>query len=252
MTAQRYFALLLLLQAASTAAQEDSERWLSADLGVGVWKYDFEGTIATDPTGVDLQIDLGLGDDTDQQYFLDLRFAHPLVPNLRFEHSTVVTSGARDLGRDVVFAGVGYPAPAGLRSRLTYQDNHLTAYYPALRLGDFSVDLGLGVKAAESGFNLRSTFTRAETEFDETFPMLFVGLDFAMLSGWSLSARMHALAGGDNRVLDGSVALNWKSPWPLGIQFGYRHLRLELEDTGDYQEADLNIFGAFGNLTYRF
>ncbi|MEM6709628.1 MAG: TIGR04219 family outer membrane beta-barrel protein [Pseudomonadota bacterium] len=243
-------ALVILVLAAGSVWAD--ERAVTVDLGVGAWKYDFDGTIATDPTGVDLQIDFGLGDDTDQQYFIDVSFAQRWMPNLRFEHSTVVGTGARDLGRDVVFGGISFPAPAGLRSRLTYQDNHLTAYFPVLKQGDLTVDLGLGVKRAESGFRVNSTFNQIETAFDETLPMVFLGVDVQLLSGWSINARTHALFWGDQQVIDGSATLSWESPWRLGLQMGYRHVQFQLEETGDYSATDFEILGPFASVTYRF
>ncbi len=159
--------------------------------------------------------------------------------------------GGIEIERDVVLAGVSFIPPGAVESTFDLKMTDAILYY---RLLDTSLnfDLGLGVRKIDGSASISGGVYLAEVEFDGTTPMLYAAAEWELLSGFWMAASAQASTWKGDDQIDYSGALGWNSDLGLGVEVGYRYVRLELDELGDVDTAKLIVDGPFAALNYRF
>ena len=219
--------------------------------GYGSWHHDSTGDISSAGDGLDLEADLALGDDEDDVYYIELEHSLPLLPNIRAQHSSYGSDGAAEAGRTLVFNDLTLNPPAGFETDIFVEQTDLILYYKLLD-SVVGLDVGIGARSAEGEVTIRSSLASTEVDFDETLPLLYTRVRMDLLGGWWASADVMGMSYDGNELLDGSALLGWQSPWGLGLEAGYRWVRLRLDEVGDIDEAAIDFQGPYAALNFRF
>ena len=244
-------ALLGALLGALLVPNARAETLFGVYAGAGTWHQDSEGHIQSNGTQVDTKQDMGLGDDNGTVLFVAIEHPVPIVPNLRVQHAEVGMNGGIEIERDVVLDGVTFRPPGSVETTFDLEMTDAIAYYRLLDSA-LSLDLGLAARKLEGSASIAGGVYRAEVEFDGTLPMLYAAAEWDLLSGfWMAANAMGATYKGDE-FLDFSAMLGWNSDLGLGVEFGYRYVRLNLDELGDVEDAKLIVDGPFAALNYRF
>ncbi len=252
MAARRILARLVVAAATTIFAHGVSaETLFGIYAGAGTWHQNSEGHIQSNGTRVDTKQDMGLGDDDGN--VLAVAFEHPIpfVPNLRLQQADIGMQGGLEIERDVVLAGVSFIPPGTVDSTFDLKMTDAILYYRLLDTA-LNLDLGLAARRIDGSASISGGVYLAEVEFDGTIPMLYAAVEWDLLSGFWMAANAQAANWKGEDFLDYSGALGWNSDLGLGVEVGYRYMRLKLDELGDVESANLIVDGPFAALNYRF
>ncbi|AZZ91211.1 TIGR04219 family outer membrane beta-barrel protein [Hahella sp. KA22] len=217
--------------------------------GVSGWNADFTGDVQSGSESVDLENDLGLGDDTFIQGYVAFEHFVPGLPNLRLQYTELSQNGQGTLTK--TFDGVTFTGDVDTDVDLTHTD--LIAYW---RLLDnvVSLDLGLQARIFDGEITIKqkgASTNESTTAIDEVVPMLYgaVGVDLP-LTGLSVGASLAGLKYSDNRMLDVAARINYEIE-VVGVELGWREMQLELDDVSDV-DADVDIGGPYLGVSVHF
>ena len=247
----RLFTLAVTMLALSgVPAHADTVFGLYA--GVGAWKQNYGGDIASGGSAIDVEDDLGFDNDTTNFFYAALEHPVPQLPNLRVQYSELDLDQAATLTRDIDLNGISFPAGTEIGSIVDVTQIDAAFYYEFLD-NVVSLDLGIAVRYLDGELAITSADDFSPVEFQGVLPLLYgkARVDLP-LSGFWLGAEISGADLDGNSLIDGNLVVGWESPFRIGIEAGWRTYRLELDDFDDVDSADLDVSGPFAAINLHF
>ncbi len=244
----RIWTVLCLL---ALAAPGHADTLFGIYAGYGTWHHDSTGDITAGTDAIDVEEDISLGDDQDDLYYLAVEHGVPFLPNVRAQHMSYSSNGVAEAGRTIEFNGLTFQPPTAIETDISVQQTDLILYYEVLD-NVVSWDVGLGARQIDGSVKMGSSLARTTIDFDGTIPIAYTRFRMELLAGWWASADAMGVSYQDNELLDGSVMLGWESPYGLGLEAGFKWVRLRLDDLDDVTAAQLDFQGPYAALNYHF
>jgi outer membrane protein len=167
---------------------------LGSDIRIGEWQQSHQG--------------IAMGED-EAQHFVSVTLEHmlPMVPNVKLAY---VEIGAE---------------------HLSFNKTQYTAYYEILDNTLASVDVGIGVSKYTDGDYFAQSFS-------DSVPHVYASTEIGLpYTGLSLYSEAYYVGFSGNHTSDVSLALRYSVDFTavdIGIELGYRHIRLDVEDIGGF------------------
>lgn len=233
-----------------SAAQSDTLFGLYA--GAGAWQQDYSGVVDSGTSMVDLEDDLGLGNDNSMVLYAAMEHGLPLLPNLRGQFLKLDVQGNNILSRTIDFNGETFSAtePLGTIIDLTQRDAVL--YYQVIDQA-VSFDFGMVVSLMKGSVEMASQAERSEAKFNEVVPMLFMKMraDIPRTGFW-LGAQAQGVTYDGNKVAEFDAQIGWESKAGIGFEAGYRAVQIEFNNFDDIDHAEIDVQGPYAAINYHF
>lgn len=229
---------------------------LGVTLGADYWNYDISGSARykTKNAGDDIDVndDLGYDDDSLTSYYIALEHPLPVLPHVRLRRTDIEDSADGRLSKSITYGGITFNASEAVASDVQLDQTDITLYYEVLD-NIVDLDLGLNVKYLDIDATLHGAVSGTESaDVSAWVPMLYAGAGVDLpLTGLGLDAEVAAIGYQGSRLYDVSVAARYTTPWFLGVQLGYRKLKLDLDDIDDIT-ADIEFDGPYAGAYLRF
>ncbi len=252
MQPSRLFTFALLLLPALPALADS----LGLAAGASYWYYDLSGTAryrSSNPADdINLRNDLGYGSDQVTSVFVRLEQPVPMVPNIRLAVTDLDSSANGRLSRSVSYGGRVFSASEAVASHIRLNQADVTLYYSPL---DNWVDLDLGIdaKRVELDVDLDGSLSGHQSAHVQGWvPMLYAGVGADLpLTGLSLGLDGAWIGYQGSRFYDYRAEVRYRTPWRVGVQAGYRAIRLDLNDF-DGASSNLEFSGPYAGLHLAF
>ena len=203
------------------------------------------------------------GDETQNAFHIAVEHPFPLIPNIKVRRTSLDTQGNINLTQPFTFGGQAFSADTSLSTNIDVTHTDLILYYELLDNNLFSFDFGLNGKYIDGDILAQGLDDTVGLEadigtgnFSGIVPLLYskvqIGVPF---TGWGAYAEGSFLAIDGNTLYDYQVALSYalvgNFAVDVGLEFGYRSLRLELDDVDDIT-TDLDFDGVFAGIEIHF
>jgi len=233
--------------AAAPAAQ-------AMDFGAHLWSFETKGDFQYDGDEWSADSRDGFNLDRTQDGVVWANFRHPLpiLPNVKVMHTRVGPDGTGTVSANRDFGGFTFGADEDVAADLTLDQTDITLYYNPLKyMPTVDLDLGLNIKYIDGDAELRSRTTgeRERTSFSGALPMAYARGGFDLpFTGLSAEAVGSLISYDGHRLEDLRAGLRYELNAGLGIEGGYRRVRLKLDDLDDV-DADLRMEGPYIGLS---
>ena len=239
--------LSLLIGTFSTSVWAD---FIGLKIGASNWQPDISGSFNSNNVGsssIDLVNDLGLDDPSNTSVQLILEHPIPILPNVKYQHFELDSTGINTPGAALNFDSVNFPGSVTTTFDLTHDD--IVLYYEILD-NWINLDLGIDLKRFDGEVALVDTGNSAINSsiiIDETIPLLYLSARFDLpFTGFYIGADINNLSIGDNSIEDTTIMLGYESGSGLGIEGGIKRFSLELDDA-DNLSTNLEYDGIYLN-----
>jgi len=229
---------------------------LKVEAGAQRWSYDIGGSVRykskQSSDDIDVNDDLGYNDDNLNSYYLTFEHPLPVLPNIRVSSTNIDSSTNGRLSKSVDYGNTTFAINEDVSSEVQLDQTDVTMYY---QLFDtvLNVDLGLNAKYIDSRSRITGSISGTETaDVSGWVPMLYAGFGADLpFTGLSISADGSFVGYQDSTFYDYTLKASYITPWYLGVDVGYRSIRLNLDDfDGSY--ADIEFDGPFAGAHLEF
>lgn len=229
---------------------------LKAEAGAQRWSYDISGSVRyqskRSSDDIDVNDDLGYNDDDLNSYYLTVEHPLPMLPNIRVSSTNIDSNANGRLSKSVDYGNTTFAVNEDVSSDIQLDQTDVTMYY---QLFDtvLNVDLGLNAKYIDSRSRITGSISGTETaDVSGWVPMLYAGFGADLpFTGLSISADGSFMGYQDSSFYDYTLKASYITPWYLGVDVGYRSIRLNLDDfDGSY--ADIEFDGPFAGAHLEF
>lgn len=235
------------LAAVTHAAQADTILGIYA--GAGVWQSDIDGDVQDGTAVIDTEDDIGLEEDDNNYFYAALEHPIPVLPNIRLQHTKLAVDGDNLLTRGIDFNGTVFSVSEDVSAEADLTHTDATFYYEVLD-NWVSLDLGFSVRLFDGFVEIQSSTESAREDLDEPIPMLYGKFRFDLpFTGLSVDTEANGIGYSGNSLIDASVRLAYESGIGLGLEAGYRSMRLELDEE---IEGDIDLNGFFVGINFHF
>lgn len=233
----------------------------SADLlglraGIDYWKYDISGSARyktrNSANNLDVNQDLGYDDGSANSFYLVLEPPIALLPNARLRYTDIDEDADGRLTKTVVYGNTTFLFNEAVSSEFDLKQTDITLYYSPLD-NIVSLDLGLNGKYIDSKARITgATSGTEEANVSGWVPMVYLGVAADLpLTGLSVGADGSFTRYDGSDFYDYSLRATYSTPWLLGIDVGYRKLKLNLDDFDD-SFADVEFDGPYAGVYLHF
>lgn len=237
----------------STSAQADT--LLGLYIGGQAWASKASGSFGD---GSNNQSAFDFNDEVQGSFFVAFEHPIPLIPNAKISSTTLDTIGGTQVAKSFNFNGQTYSANATLDTTLEASYIDYTLYYELfdndLLVFDFGLtarDLDTYIKVAEP-----ATLYTSDLSASGYIPMAYlstvIGLPF---TGFNFFAEANFITYDDQTVYDAQAGISYELIDNLAVDvdltFGYRTVKLELNDLDDFY-SDLTFDGFFAGAIVHF
>lgn len=190
---------------------------------------------------VDMEKDLGFGDDSFFELAATLEHPVPVLPNIRVKYADLdQTEEGTITGQ---FDNVTYAGAVETNLDLSHFD--LMLYYEILDTY-VSLDIGLDIKKFDGQLQIKDKGDTdvSTTEIDEVLPLLYVSAEIELpLTDLYFGAEVSGLSYSGNALYDGKVRI--RQGFGLAfVELGYRQMGINVEDLSD-TDVDIEFGGAY-------
>ncbi len=207
------------------------------------------GTAGPDTVSIDLVDDLDL--DNPEQSSMALILEHPItaLPNIKYRGYSLNAKDISTLSANISFNGENLGKNDATTPTFDLSHDDLVLYY---RLPDKRLNLDLGVDLKHfDGEVLLNDETDTSVDVDETIPLLYLSARYELPnSGFYVGADINAsfidLGLSDSSARDSTIMLGYDSGTGLGVEGGFKHFSLELNDVNNL-DTDLEQDGIYLN-----
>ncbi len=233
----------------SAAIHADS---LSLTAGGGMWNATPSGTFKkiTDPATVDLKDNLFFDTESQGYAFVTLEHFVPIIPNVRLQYTNLDYAG----NGTSAFTFNGQTFSGNVVSDINMKALDLIAYYEVLD-NVVSLDLGVNVRQLDVDYTIKSTsggvVTTTSDSLSQTIPMLYALVGASPWPDVLLSAEISYVTYSGSTLSDITAKISYTTDFFVGIEAGYRSLKLELSDV-DNTDADVTFDGPFAGAYLKF
>lgn len=229
---------------------------LEVGVGAQLWSHQAKGDFQYqgDEWSVDDSKD-GFGLDRNQDGVIWANFQHPvpLVPNLQVMHTRLGTDGEGEVTVKRDFGDETYTAGQDVVTDLQLDQTDFTLYYrPLDRVLTF--DFGVNVKYVDGEVQVENEdgSQQEQTDFSGPLPMLYARAAIDLpLTGLRLEGAGSAVSYDGHSLTDLRGGLRYDVVAGLGVEAGYRQLRLELDDLDDV-DTDMRVEGPYAGVSFVF
>lgn len=224
--------------------------------GASYWNYDISGTVryksGNTANDLDVNDDLGYSDGASPVIYAALEHPIPLLPNVRLVYTNIDESADGQLTRSVVYGNTAYIANEPVTSQVELRQTDVTFYYSLLD-NVVNLDLGLTAKYIDSRARITGQVSGTEeNDISAWVPMVYAGAGVDLpLGGLGVSADGSAVAYSGSKFYDFTVRATYQTPWLLGVDVGYRKIRLDLDDFDD-SYANVEFSGPYAGAWLHF
>jgi outer membrane protein len=244
------FTALLLLHSSVMADA------LGIRAGANYWKYDISGTAryktSKSDNNIDLSRDLGYDNGSAGVYYLVLEHPAPLLPNVRLNYTNIDEDANGHMSKTVVYGDTVFLANEAVHSQVKLKQYDITLYYELLD-NVVSLDLGLDGRYIDSKARISGELSGTQdSSVSGWVPLAYVGAGFDLpLTGLGISADGSFAKFQGSSFYDYSINITYTTPWHVGMDAGYRKLKLNLDDF-DNSYADIEFDGPYAGLYLQF
>jgi outer membrane protein len=208
------------------------------------WDTEFEGTVASGGEDIRMQDDLGFDEANQQVLYLGVEHAVPLIPNVRVRSLDLSDDASNRLQRNFTFNGRTFFATTEVTTDIDLDILDGTLYYTPLD-NALKVNLGVTVRKIEGSISLDNLLVSTTKNFDETLPMLHASGRLNLpVPGVYVGGEIDTISYDGNTLRDLTARIGWRSDFLLGVELGYKHMDLKLDDVSDL-DADLDMGGPY-------
>lgn len=239
----RTFAALITLSLFGSTSSADT---LGIRAGANYWKYDISGTARyqtnNSANDIDVNQDLGYNNGAAGVYYLVLEHPVPLLPNIRLSYTDIDDDANGRLSKTVVYGGTTFFANEAVSSQVQLKQTDITLYYELLD-NVVSLDLGLSGKYIDSKARITGAISGTQnSSVSGWVPLVYLGAGADLpLTGLGVSADGAFVTYQDSTFYDYSVRATYTTPWRVGLDVGYRKIRLDLDDfDGSYANVEFD------------
>ena len=221
--------------------------------GIGYWQPGLSGDVASDGQNFDVEDDLDF--DRNNTHIFEVGVRHPisLLPNARLRHQSLNDSATATLQRSRRFGPIEFQHEESVRSSYDLDMTDLTLYYRPLS-NVVTLDFGITARYLDLGVEIesRDSGERESAGGSTVIPMGHLALRGDLpLTGLYAGGELNVISASGNRLLDFRVGLGWESRRVFGVEAGYRHLDLKVDDLNGL-DADLSLAGPYAAVNVRF
>ena len=238
--------LVLSMMLAVTTSIADA---LGVWVGAHYWDFDISGTARykskNSANNIDVNNDLGYYDDNLMSFYAIFELPAPLFPNVRVVSTNIDSDANGTLTRNYTWGDINFTVNEGVRSDVQLDQLDVALYWRILD-NVANLDLGINAKYIDANATITGTTSGSATaDVSGLVPMLYAGVGFDLpLTGLAVSADGAYSGYEGSNIYDFNVRATYDSPWFLGVEAGYRKLKLDLDDfDGSY--ADLEFDGPY-------
>jgi outer membrane protein len=248
--------LLLPLVALSVISYATSADTLGVRAGANYWKYDISGTARyqtkNSANDIDLNQDLGYDNGSAGVYYLVLEHPVPLLPNVRLSYTDIDENADGRLSKTVVYGNTTFLANEAVSSQVELKQTDITLYYELLD-NVVSLDLGLAGKYIDSKARITGEISGTQdASVSGWVPLVYLGAGADLpLTGLGVSADGSFAKYQDSTFYDYSIRATYTTPWMLGLDVGYRKIKLDLDDF-DNSFANVEFDGPYAGAYLHF
>ena len=243
----------VLFMAVPTCAAADV---LGVRAGANYWNYDISGTARyqtrDSSNDIDINNDLGYDDGSSGYYYISLEHPLPFLPNVRLSYTNIDEDASGRLSRTVLFGNTTFFINEDVSSQFELKQTDVTLYYELLD-NVVSLDLGLNGKYIDSKARITGSLSGTEnTDISGWVPMAYAGAGADLpLTGLGVSADGSYVKYEGSSFYDFSVRASYTTPWHLGVDVGYRKIKLDLDDFDD-SFTDVEFDGPYAGAYLTF
>jgi outer membrane protein len=229
---------------------------IGVQAGAAYWSFDISGTArykTTDSSNdIDVNDDLGYDDEDLGYYYIIIDHPLPLLPNVKLSRTDIDTDANGILSQTVVYGDIVFNANEPVSSEVQLDQTDITLYY---RLLDnvANLDLGLNMKYIDATSRITGAVSGTESaDVSGWVPMLYGGAAIDLpFSGLEVGADGSIVKYQGSHFYDVTVRASYTTPWLLGVDVGYRKIRLDLDDFDD-SYADIEFDGPYAGAYLKF
>lgn len=213
------------------------------------WHPDTTGTIASGAGDIDMHDDLGYDKSDQSVIYLGVEHPIPLLPNVRVSYSDLSDDGSHTVVSPIKFDGKTFTGD----TRSSYDIKMLdgTFYWSPLN-NWIQLDLGVTVRQLDADFKIRGAGQEARESVNKTFPLGHVAAEVDLpFTGTYVGGEVNAIGYDGSNLTDYDAHLGWRSDFLLGVELGYRRMKIKLDDVGGV-DSNLKIGGPYLAATLNF
>jgi outer membrane protein len=224
--------------------------------GASYWKYDISGTVRyqtkNSANDIDVNQDLGYNNGSAGVYYLIIEHPLPLLPDARLRYTDIDENANGRLSKTVVYGNTTFFADEAVSSQVQLKQTDITLYYELLD-NVVSLDLGLTGKYIDSKASITGeTSGMQNASVSGWVPLAYLGAGFDLpLTGLGVSADGSYAKYQGSSFYDYSLRATYTTPWRLGLDVGYRKIKLNLDDF-DNSFADVEFHGPYAGAYLHF
>ena len=206
------------------------------------------------------QTAFNLDDKQQGSYFIAVEHPLPLIPNAKISSTTLDTEGQTTLTSTFNFGGQSFAANAVTDTTIDLSYIDYTLYYELFDNDLLTFDFGITARDVDADIKVNTTVNNAtvtgKNSASAYIPMLYtsaiVGLPF---TGFNVFAEGNFLSFDDHTLYDYQAGISYELVDNIAIDanitFGYRALKLELEDLDDLY-TNIDFKGVFVGAVLHF
>lgn len=237
-------------------ASANADSVLGVYAGVQGWDMSTDGGFANNSS--DLQ-SFSFDDETQTSFHIAFEHPLPLVPNIKVRRTSLDSQGDVTLSQSFNFGDQLFIADSTIATDIDATHTDIILYYEFFDNNLFSFDFGLSGKYVEGDFiaqDLGESSRVAVEDFSGIVPMIYSRIQIGVpFTGWGAYAEGSYLSIDDSNLYDFQVVVTYALVESLavdvGLELGYRSLRLELDDVDDIT-TDLDFDGVFAGIEIHF
>jgi len=229
---------------------------LGVRIGANYWDYDISGTARyktkLSSNDIDVNDELGYDNGNLGHFYVILEHPVPFLPNVKISKTDIDEDANGVISQTVTYGNITFQANEAVRSDVQLDQTDITLYYSVLD-NVVNLDLGLNAKYIDSKGSITGAISGTEsTDVSGWVPMAYAGVGVDLpFSGLSVSADGSYVTYQDSDFYDFTVRVTYTSPWRVGLDAGYRKIKLDLDDfDGSY--ADVEFDGPYAGLYVHF
>jgi len=255
------FASLALPVALHAADTEANNYWLRVQ--ANAWMPALQGEARFQSNGspadnIDME-DLNLT-DAEVVPMIDVYIKPPIffIPNFHFGVFTFAVDETATLSSSVTFGGTTFTGGTTVTSEVDLADAYAEMFFMPLDLDLVGLGFGLGVHGLQTDISIDDGTVREKFATDVIFPVISLHAHLNLLDSLGLEVEANGIdaevGGIDGSFYDVRAQLSWRPINWVGINAGYRAMRLDaaIEEDQDEASFDITLSGPYAGLLLQF
>jgi hypothetical protein len=225
---------------------------LEISVGPSYSDLDLSGKVKYEVTEIDVEEDLGIGDDEPLGIALELKAGKH---NFFVSYADVEFKGEKTINKTITFGDTTYAINTFVESQLKYTLYEVEYWYNLLKLGEelkFSLSPLFKVSVYDAEVTLKAGAT--EETYSEMLPVPTVGIvgDIEIGKYIGLFAKGSGIGYAGNVYLEYESFIRLKPISYLNLDIGYQGRGIDFEDDDNLIDIDIEGFFLRGLFRYEF